>query len=92
MGIEPDHQMAARGESAALDRWARENTSDTRGTAATRLLNADLSSRQIAVLIGWSVRYAAQVIEHYAQVSPDESGVVLRKLNRAKSKSENTKM
>jgi hypothetical protein len=37
----------------------------TRGTAATRLLNADLSLRQIAVLMGWSVRYAAQVIEHY---------------------------
>jgi len=71
----------------------REKTlSDTRGTAATRLLNADLSLRQIAVLMGWSVRYAAQVIEHYAQVSPDESDAVLRKLNRAKSLSQDTKM
>ena len=71
----------------------REKTlSDTRGTAATRLLNADLSLRQIAVLMGWSVRYAAQVIEHYAQVSPDESDAVLRKLNRAKSLSQDAKM
>ena len=66
--------------------------SDTRGTAATRLLNADLSLRQIAVLMGWSVRYVAQAIEHYAQVSPDESDAALRKLNRAKSLSEDTKM
>jgi type III secretion protein J len=35
---------------------------------------------------------AAQVIEHYAQVSPDECDAVLRKLNRAKSLSQDTKM
>jgi hypothetical protein len=65
---------------------------DTRGTAATRLLNADLSLRQNAVLMGWSMRYAAQVIEHYAQVSPDESDAVLRKLNQAKLPPRNAKM
>ena len=56
------------------------------------MLNADLSLRQIAVLMGWSVRYSAQVIVHFAQVSPDESDAVLRKLNRAKSLSQDTKM
>ncbi|WP_456386278.1 hypothetical protein [Profundibacter sp.] len=50
-----------------------------------------LSLRQIAVLMGWSVRYAAPV-RHYARISPDGSDVVLRKLNRAMSPSENTKM
>ncbi|MFT5060989.1 MAG: hypothetical protein ACI9AX_001314, partial [Polaromonas sp.] len=35
---------------------------------------------------------AAQVIEHYAQVSPDESDAVLRKLNLSKSLSKDTKM
>lgn len=96
--------LSARWASNQITKWRREakvppwidgrekTLSDTRGTAATRLLNADLSLRQIAVLMGWSVRYAAQVIEHYAQVSPDESDAVLRKLNRAKSLSQDTKM
>ena len=96
--------LTARWASNQITKWRREaeippwidgrekTLSDTRGTAATRLLNADLSLRQIAVLIGWSVRYAAQVIENYAQVSPDESDAVLRKLNRAKSLSQDTKM
>jgi len=96
--------LTARWASNQITKWRREaqippwtdgrekTLSDTRGTAATRLLNADLSLRQIAVLMGWSVRYAAQVIEHYAQVSPDESDAVLRKLNQAKSVSDSTKM
>ena len=96
--------LTARWASIQITKWRREaqippwidgrekTVSDTRGTAATRLLNADLSLRQIAVLMGWSVRYAAQVIEHYAQVSPDESDAVLRKLNQAKSRSENKRM
>jgi len=89
------NQITKWRRAAEIPPWidGREKTlSDTRGTAATRLLNADLSLRQIAVLMGWSVRYAAQVIEHYAQVSPDESDAVLRQLNRAKSMSEDTKM
>ena len=57
---------------------------DTRGTAATRLLNAGLSLAEIANHMGWSVRYAANVIEHYARVSPDETDAVLTKLTRAK--------
>lgn len=57
---------------------------DARGTAATRLLNADLSLAEIAVHMGWSIRHAAAVIEHYARVSPNESDAVLVKLARAK--------
>lgn len=57
---------------------------DTRGTAATRLLNAGLSLSEIASHMGWSVRHAAAIIEHYARVSPDESDAVLAKLERAK--------
>ncbi|WP_231703956.1 site-specific integrase [Cochlodiniinecator piscidefendens] len=53
---------------------------DTRGTAATRLLNSGLSLAEIANHMGWSVRYAANVIEHYARVSPDETDAVLVKL------------
>lgn len=57
---------------------------DTRGTAATRLLNAGLSLAEIANHMGWSVRHAANVIEHYARVSPDETDTVLVKLAQAK--------
>lgn len=57
---------------------------DARGTAATRLLNAGLSLAEIANHMGWSVRYAANVIEHHARVSPDETDAVLVKLAQAK--------
>ena len=57
---------------------------DTRGTAATRLLNAGLSLAEIANHMGWSIRYAANVIEHYARVSPDETDGILVKLAIAK--------
>ncbi|WP_085639764.1 tyrosine-type recombinase/integrase [Marivita geojedonensis] len=53
---------------------------DCRGTAATRLLNAGLSLSQIASHMGWSLRHAANVIEHYARVSPSETDAVLVKL------------
>ncbi|MCO4839368.1 MAG: tyrosine-type recombinase/integrase [Rhodobacteraceae bacterium] len=63
----------------------REKTlSDTRGTAATRLLDANLSLKEIANFMGWSIRYAANVIEHYAKISPSESAAILAKLEKAK--------
>ncbi|MDE0531549.1 MAG: hypothetical protein OXI01_08900 [Albidovulum sp.] len=83
-----------RGE-AKIPPWidGREKTLfDMRGTAATRSLNANLPLRLMAILMRRSVRYAAQVIEHYGQVSPDESDAALRKLKQAKFRSENTKM
>lgn len=65
----------------------REKTlNDTRGTAATRLLNAGLTLAEIANYMGWSIRYAANVIEHYATVSPSESELVLAKLKAAKER------
>jgi len=57
---------------------------DCRGTAATRLLSAGLSLSEIANHMGWSIRNAANVIEHYARVSPDETDAVLAKLATAK--------
>ncbi len=57
---------------------------DCRGTAATRLLDAGLSLAEIANHMGWSIRNAANVIEHYARVSPDETDAVLVKLSQAK--------
>jgi len=57
---------------------------DCRGTAATRLLNADLSLREIAMHMGCSLRHAAAVIETYAKASPDESDRILIKLTLAK--------
>lgn len=57
---------------------------DCRGTAATRLLRADLSLGEIASHMGWGLRHAAAVIEHYARVSPDETDAILVKLALAK--------
>jgi len=57
---------------------------DCRGTAATRLLHAGLSLSQIASHMGWSLRHAANVIEHYASVSPSETDAVLIKLAGSK--------
>ncbi|ULB09554.1 site-specific integrase [Cereibacter azotoformans] len=57
---------------------------DARGTAATRLLSAGLSLAEIAAHMGWSIRHAAAVIEHYARVSPDETDAILVKLATAK--------
>jgi integrase len=57
---------------------------DCRGTAATRLLDAGLSLAEIASHMGWSLRHAANVIEHYARVSPGETDVVLVKLAASK--------
>jgi len=48
------------------------------------LLNAGLSLAEIANHMGWSVRYAANMIERYARVSPDETDAVMVKLETAK--------
>lgn len=42
--------------------------------------------------MGWSVRYAAAVIEHYARVSPDEFDGILVKLAAAKGGATWTKL
>jgi hypothetical protein len=47
-------------------------------------MRANGAMRQIAGLMGWSVRTATQVIEHYAQASPDKSDAVLCRLNQTK--------
>jgi len=61
---------------------------DCRGTAATRLLDAGLSLKEIALHMGWKLRYAAAVIEKYAHVSPGESDAILKKLEEARKGSE----
>lgn len=90
--------LSARWASNKITEWrrvanvplsedGREKTlNDTRGTAATRLLNAGLTLAEIANYMGWSIRYAANVIECYARVSPSESDAVLAKLNEAKER------
>jgi len=95
---ETKQPLTARWASNKITEWrrvaevplsedGREKTlNDTRGTAATRLLNAGLTLAEIANYMGWSIRYAANVIEHYATVSPSESELVLAKLNAAKER------
>ncbi|PUB13694.1 tyrosine-type recombinase/integrase [Yoonia sediminilitoris] len=57
---------------------------DARGTAATRLLHAGLSLNQIAGVMGWGLRYAANMIEKYAEISGSESDAILELLEEAK--------
>lgn len=55
---------------------------DTRGTAATRLYQADASLREIAAHMGWSVAHTAKMIETYVMMSPEASDSLLVKLSR----------
>lgn len=58
---------------------------DARGTAATRLLRQNLALAQIASWMGWSLRFAQNVIERYAAVAPDDSDEILVLLNQARA-------
>ena len=56
---------------------------DTRGRAATRLLNHRLNLKQIAQRNGWSLRTAGNIIEKYARTSPGETDANLHNLLHA---------
>lgn len=55
---------------------------DARGTAATRLYQADASLRQIATAMGWSPQHTAAMIEVYAAENPDAPSDLLDRLAR----------
>ncbi|NPD16259.1 site-specific integrase [Xinfangfangia sp. D13-10-4-6] len=57
---------------------------DARGTAATRLLWADASLKEIATCMGWSIKHAAEVIGRYAALSPEMSDGIAKKLEAAR--------
>lgn len=56
---------------------------DARGTAATRLLLADATLKDIATAKGWSFKRAAKVIERYAALTPEMSDGIAGKLARS---------
>lgn len=53
---------------------------DARGTAATRLFMAGADLKEIATHMGWSVKHASEVIEHYVALSPDMTDALADKL------------
>lgn len=57
---------------------------DARGTAASNLLRAGCGLGEIAAHMGWSLRYASQIIEAYAAVAPELADDILVKLARAR--------
>lgn len=59
---------------------------DARGTAATRLLMADATMKEIATVMGWSLKHAAEVIERYAALAPEMSDGIALKLAVARAK------
>lgn len=56
---------------------------DARGTAATRLLSAGATLKEISAHMGWSLEYTSRMIEIYCAVNPDaeEADALLRKLH-----------
>lgn len=59
---------------------------DTRGTAATRLLEAGAELKEIATHMGWSVKHAAEVIERYVALSPGMTDGLAAKLAEAEKR------
>lgn len=53
---------------------------DARGTAATRLVRAGCTLTELAVHMGWSLQYAALMLEKYAALDPDMTDDVLEKV------------
>ncbi|MEM1079246.1 MAG: tyrosine-type recombinase/integrase [Pseudomonadota bacterium] len=53
---------------------------DCRGTAATRWLNHGLELREIATIMGWSIKHASEVIERYVALHPSMTDGVLRRI------------
>ncbi len=84
--------LTAQAASKAVARWRDKaglteeaigvslRLQDARGTAATRFLEAGLTLNQIAAVMGWSLRHAAAVIEHYAAATVDESDTIRRRV------------
>jgi integrase len=61
---------------------------DARGTAVTRLFEAGANLRELAVHMGWSLPYAATMLQTYAALNPDSSNAILVKLDEAEKRGE----
>ncbi|HBD92118.1 MAG TPA: hypothetical protein DC061_16930 [Gemmobacter sp.] len=59
---------------------------DARGTAATRLLQAGAEMKEIATAMGWSIKQASEVIEHYVALSPEMADGLAEKLAKAEAR------
>lgn len=77
--------------SKALVKWKRKlnlrddlRLYDARGSACTRLMLAGLTIPEIALLMGWSVKTAASMLETYAALDPAMTDSALVKLESVK--------
>jgi len=59
---------------------------DCRGSAVTRLVRLDVEIPTLALIFGWEVRTAAQMVERYAYLDPSLTDSVLRKLDAQRNK------
>jgi integrase len=59
---------------------------DARGTAATRLAEAGCTVPEIAAITGWSVAYAAQMLDKYLKRTPELSNAAINKLEIHRAK------
>lgn len=58
---------------------------DARGTAATRLFQADATLREIGLAMGWSPAHTARMIEVYVHLNPGIADSLLTKLASAEA-------
>ena len=59
---------------------------DARGTAVTRLFEAGATLRDLAMQMGWSLPYAAIMLQTYAAFNPEASSRILVKLEEAEKR------
>ncbi|WP_085878795.1 hypothetical protein [Roseisalinus antarcticus] len=76
MGLRHWHDKAVLSRDLCLQ--------DCRVTVSTRLLKTAPTLSEIANLMAWPIRHAANVIEHFARVSPSNKGGVPVKPAQAK--------
>jgi hypothetical protein len=50
---------------------------DARGTAATNMLRMGVSLHDLAIIMGWSLRHASNVVESYAAMNPELSSSLI---------------
>ncbi|MEL6978072.1 MAG: tyrosine-type recombinase/integrase, partial [Pseudomonadota bacterium] len=85
--------------SQKLGLWARRagvnpalTLNDARGTAATNLIRAGVKLDKMAVCMGWSIKHAAAVIEHYVSVDRSCADEVLAILEAHRAKGEQKRL
>lgn len=85
--------LTAESASKTIRRWATRagvnpdlHLHDCRGTAATRLVREGVAFDRVAICMGWSIKYAVEVVANYVALDPAGADAVIELLEREKKK------